>query len=392
MPNNIETSTNFNRDVLNLYSCLNQICIPNDNGSDCLDLESLFNALHLLYEGTADSSRNELKNTDLQCMIDLINSTPKSSSSSRLGVYIDKEFEFQDNYVENLQSKGYAFDVVPTEENLRKKVNARVKEIFPNYHKLEEDFFEGSLSTDVRVCIKTHSYFHPKWQTPFPSQQTKLRNFDVGEETLHIPTLVSYEKEEILTYDNTKKNLFFVSLPFQGEDYGMVIVMPKKPHTKKQLLDLITNKTITAEDLRDFHAYQGEQKDYIKKRFPLINIKTRWDLEKVTVPFDEMDPDKCSSVSYLKTIMSDQLNLMNISTSLSPGSFNGISLLSSTDIIFSADGTDSGASVSENAVDCSVKLKHNPILHIDKSFLFFVVKNMGETILISKIGCFVGPV
>ena len=172
----------------------------------------------------------------------------------------------------------------------------------------------------------------------------------------------------------------------------MVIVMPKKPHTKKQLLDLITNKTITAEDLRDFHAYQGEQKDYIKKRFPLINIKTRWDLEKVTVPFDEMDPDKASSVSYLKTIMSDQLNLMNISTSLSPGSFNGISLLSSTDIITSADGTDSGASISENAVDCSVKVEHNPILHIDKSFLFFVVKNMGENILISKLGCFVGPV
>ena len=372
---NNDTVNTFNRDILDLYGCLNSIC--DDNESNCLDPASLFNVLHLLFEGTAGDSRRELESTNLKSMIKMI----QKSIHSRSGIFIREGWTFVKDYLEKFK-KNHAFDIVPTNMTSLENVNANINETFPNWHQKDEAFFKKPLSSNCRICIKDQSYFQQNWKIPFLTKNTIFKEFYVGDKTIKIPTMIRDEEEYIQTYYDQKRNILFASLPYASRDYVMFLMMPTVPHTKSQLVDLVTNKIITAEDISDFYLQHGKRQRYDRKEMPKFEFNTQW-----RINLKKIDSEKYCSISYLKIITSNNLDLRNISKSLDPKSYEGISLTSISDI----SNTETGTSIkSETSFMQTDGVKR--VLRINRSFIYTIVKIIDDRhYIISKLGLFVGP-
>ena len=374
---NIKVNTNyFNERMLQLFNSINRINKDNEENKCFLDVCSLMNVFDLIYKGVNDQYRKKLDDSELDKIIKL---TPPSMSYRR-GVFLRNGYHFKNNYKKEMEDTTI-LDFVPYTQKEVDRINKAVCRKFKNWMLPDVKFFDKPLG-DYVFYIKDQSYFIGDWVHPFEEDDTRDGNFYISnDEIISIDTMRHPNGITIDEYQSKRLDSIIISLPYKDIDHFMLIIMPNRPHTQKELIEFCNDK-LRVDDIVEFYDNK-KKKRYDYFTIPKFKLESKWRLNSNTINNDVDDDDDDDSCNYLKVILNKSINCGNISDKLDRYVYNMINLESVSKIECNEIGTSIFTKSSGYATDSVPQKK----LEIDKSFVFMIMNN---NFMISKIGLFTG--
>ena len=370
----------LNDGFLNIYKFLNLVNANGDNKSNCLYTSSIFKILNVLYEGSDGQSRKELDETYLKT---LIKASPEPMCR-RSAVLIRQEYDFNSSYRQLLE-KDYVLDVIPTDDGSVQEINEKIELKFPKWLDKQEKFIRNPLTDEaLRVFVKDQSYFKGFWEKEFCLTETTEEDFHVGDDKTVKISMMNRTVNGLYTYYDEEKECDFISVPYARKNQSMLIVMPSKPHTKKQLVEFLIEK-LSGRDIIDFHNNKGKWDDsYNKFSLPKFEFETDWKLTNILGDNSQLSSEATKYCPYLKTISDvERLNLKGMADNFSTG-LESLDVSLSTKIVNNESGTFIKATGVVAAFDGSSQSKK---MNVNKSFIFMILSADGT---ICSEGMFVG--
>lgn len=262
----------------------------------------IFTAFSMAYEGADADTASQIRQTfDLPAdpskrqrvfslMLDnLTRNDSKYDLSLANALWLDKGFEPLAEYV-NAATGSYGGKVSTVEfdesEGVDKinawtdeKTNGRIKEILAH----------GDTDHLTRLAITSAVYFKGAWETQFYEAGTRTSDFSKSShETVRTPMMISYNPT-FPHYEND--DLQVLSMPYDGNELSMVIILPKDVDG----LESLENK-VTDELIRKLTGKLSPTLFEIVK-VPKFTFSTSYDLKKdlesmgMTLPFDPKRAD-----------------------------------------------------------------------------------------------------
>ena len=347
-------SINFvNGQILNLYKCLVQMNLNDNDEPNCLFGSSIYHLLHLIAEGMAGASKEEIvKNGHESFMKRLIDESPKPSHR-RSGVFIREGYFFNQSYLDKFSNnKDVILSVLPSNENLMNKVNEKALLAFPDWGH-NEPFINTPVDGACRMYLKDESCFEGFWDEKFDSDNTKLADFHIGDNaTVQIPMMINF-KPSMFMYKDEAKRCDFFHVPYDLEDGGgLLIILPRKAMNKRELVEFCVNQ-ISERDIIDFYLVNGKYKSCHHVRLPKFEFECHWDL----------------GIGASGVFGVSVLDLRGVSSEFEIG-FDSISAQSKTKFTVDECGT---FIKTETAIIINELMDRGENVDIDRSFLFATI-------------------
>lgn len=231
----------------------------NDNRNIIFSPPSIWSALMTLYFGANGHTAVQLsrvlrigdagKGNALAAYFDVKNKY-KSLNNANYTMRVANKIYFDNNAatgtcIEMLKSEVERINIARDPESVRllinkwveNQTNCKIKDLIPR----------GALTRTTRMVIANAAYFKGLWQHPFRPKFTEKANFFVRPT---ISTTVDMmRQEDTLPYAATSSlNCAAVELPYAGQDYSMIILLPKTtleelvPKLTRQALDQLYNE------------------------------------------------------------------------------------------------------------------------------------------------------
>ncbi|BFU18212.1 serine protease inhibitor, putative [Entamoeba histolytica HM-1:IMSS-B] len=225
------------QDIENMQIALYKLCVDWYNSSPIKEdivfsTHSMFIAFSLLYIGAAAETKTQLEKVFgfasipernfikfLQSIIKQQDPTMSVTVDIVNGIWASQKLEFTEEYKKAIttldcQLKNVNFG--NDSENIRQEINKFVEEAT---RKVIVDFLQpGTISGDTIAVIVNAIYFKGEWETPFKIVQKKMK-FEGDEEVVVMKERI--ECSAVFTEKYTS-----VSIPYVGNQYSMVIIMP----------------------------------------------------------------------------------------------------------------------------------------------------------------------
>jgi serpin B len=269
-----------NQFALNFYSHVTQ-----DKESNVFfSPTSIFTAFAIAYEGAKDNTASEMKDVfgfesdeskrrmgfaDMQKQLNMKQQNNTISLANALWIaenfkvlpeYVDTAKTYYNSEVEsvNFASKEKGIDLINSWVD--EKTHGKIKKIF------EE------LDPATELVITNAIYFKGIWEEPFEKTKTTVGDFHVGiDNAVKVPMMQSKT-----TFPNVAVNdlVQIVELPYEGENFSMLILLPRNVDGMKSL-----EESLSADNLTKW-------KDELKKMktkvyMPKFKLETKYDLKSI---------------------------------------------------------------------------------------------------------------
>jgi len=235
----------------NLLLSLAQTAAPTQNV--VISPVSIFLALSLLQRGSQDSTRSELDNflgldsqsaggLDTKALLKgYIESRQQLNTTIQLAnvLFADNTLSIKDDYQRNIweallsqvQTVDFA-DGIPAVKSINNWVKNKTNNLIT-------DFITPELiSESTRLLVLNAIYFKANWKNPFQEYETIEKvKFDVTPHS-EVEVAMMSKSDDILYQSNTRLNSDIVSLPYEDENFQMMIFLPHD-HGDNSLQSLI---------------------------------------------------------------------------------------------------------------------------------------------------------
>jgi len=95
----------------------------------------------------------------------------------------------------------------------------------------------SNLQSDTKLVVANAVYFNGNWADPFSPDLTMNADFRVSDtELLSVPTM--FQAAEVGYVDSQELGCTMIAIPYEGEDLGMFIIVPKERNGLKSLNEL----------------------------------------------------------------------------------------------------------------------------------------------------------
>lgn len=232
---------------------------------------SIFLALSLLYHGSDRSTKAELE-TFLELdtaevsglnsrllLQDYAENKEKLNTTIQLAniIFADNTLNIRDNFRQDLKhsllsgvEKVDFSDVFPTAQTINEWVQKKTENLITDLISPEV------ISQNTRLIVLNAIYFKANWKYPFEKYET-LRSvkFDVTDHS-DVEVDMMSKSDDILYQSNTKLQSQIVSLPYEDENFQMMIFLPFD-HNENSLQNLI--KEFTTVDFSEMYESLTEE-------------------------------------------------------------------------------------------------------------------------------------
>ena len=345
--------------------------------SNCMDSSSIMNVLRLVFDAADGKYKESLKEANLE---EMFNAIPVSMYN-RLGAFINSNGKFNEDFCKRFE-KDIVFNFIPFDKEIMNICNNDIDKKFPDWPLKNDKFFDKPINDiNRRVYIKDQSYFSGEWKKSFDKEYGRDNiDFFIGDNKkvkVHMMSSGWFE-ESLLTYLDEKLNILYVSLPYK-EKYSMLVIMPKIPHTKMQLLDLLKNGKISVNSIMDFFTLNGKYVKYDKKMMPKFSFESKFHFSNCQVSDDDDIP------IFIKTILDNsKIDLNNMIENFQIGC-DSIKLTSTSKVKNIETGTYIKSETNFDALDgCGIIDK---VLLLNNSFIFIIYD---QKYIFHKIGVCLG--
>jgi len=96
-----------------------------------------------------------------------------------------------------------------------------------------KDFLSKPLHPASKLVAVSTMYFKGDWKFPFEKEFTMKRNFNTGTDIIPIPMMVGIIN--VPYYFSRELNLHIVSLPYVGDEFSMVILLPREDPSHRSI-------------------------------------------------------------------------------------------------------------------------------------------------------------
>jgi serine protease inhibitor len=155
-------------------------------------------------------------------------------------------FEFHKEFLavtkEHYDSTLQEVDFVKDTEGARRKINDWVEKKTEEH--IKELLKEGVLTVNTQLVLTNAIYFKGRWASPFNPEKTKEGDFKVSATKKVAVPLMSQTRD--FNWLETPE-LQVLELPYFNDDFGMVVLLPRKADGLAAL-----EKTLTADNLADW--------------------------------------------------------------------------------------------------------------------------------------------
>ncbi|KAF2893508.1 hypothetical protein ILUMI_12668 [Ignelater luminosus] len=169
-------------------------------------------------------------------------------------VYIKEGFIISNNF------KKAALDIFKAEiQNINfirniesaKEINKWVEE--RTHNTIKNLMQPNDLDEHTRAVLVNAMYFRGRWTKPFEKEATEKRPFYLNANDF-VDTEMMMTIDDYGYYENSKLNVKFLELPYEGRDVSMHIVLPNKKHglnsLENRIEELLTPPLYSIEEVR----------------------------------------------------------------------------------------------------------------------------------------------
>jgi len=203
---------------------------------------SISSALAIAYEGAEEKTSEEIAavfhfpqkdqlRSNFAAIYNKINEGSKEFET-RTGnaLWVQKDYPLLPEYMTTIEKyhggKASNVDFIGETEKTRKIINTFIEEQTNN--KIKDLLPAGSINPLTRVVITNAIYFKGEWVWQFKPEDTRKMDFKVTPtETVQADMMYMKPEEPEFVYMNSEK-LELLELPYKGERFSMVILLPKK--------------------------------------------------------------------------------------------------------------------------------------------------------------------
>lgn len=256
-----------NEFALDLYARLRAEAEKED-GNLFFSPASISTALSMAYAGARGQTADEMKQVLHFTLEDnklhpAMGALAKRLTSSKQGLELSianalwgqKGYEFlpgflavnRNCYEAGLKEVDYRTATEEARQTINKWVEDKTKD------RIKDLIQRGLLTPDTRLVLTNAIYFKGTWKIKFEKKNTKKEKFHVSKEKSIDADMMKMKKPQ-LKYMKSD-GLAALELPYQGEEFSMVILLPDK---KDGLADL--EKSLTAKKLDDWLSRMLKQK------------------------------------------------------------------------------------------------------------------------------------
>ena len=368
-----------NTEIIHLFCDLskyNQNIGYEDDRSCCMNTYSILKQLNLAYYGLDESSINNDKNV-FKNMVDLIS----KPTHLNMCLFLKPGYTYNKDFMENIVLN----DPYKLYKNIEK---SEIPECFDYCNR-----FDISLATK----FETESYYDMEDDNGF---NTICREFfPYNGCKIYIPTICSDKEVVMQKYICDKTNSLVVCLEW-GEEEMMMIIMPYKPSSKKELFDICQN--YLNGDIISNYILKSKPQIYSKRYIPKISLGSNWVLNDIrNFEYSNNRNNNDDNNYYLQIPISNSIDFSKIYSSIdnTNNNNNNHQYMLSKSTIKNCKSFDfcgytllrcffmkTVEKVKDNLTIISRREKE--ILKVNRSFIFIILNKNNN--LISNMGLFVG--
>ena len=242
---------------------------------------SIFTALAITYEGAAGNTASEMAetlnipqdnesfHTYVSNLYTTLNTYTDFNISTANALWIKQGYNLLEDYLTDVETYYHAQST-----NIDFSDPAQAAKIINNWienqtNNLIKDLVTADAIDPVltRLILTNAIYFKGIWKTQFDEANTTDRPFTltIGEQ-IDVETMTLIDTEKTFNYTETE-TLQMLSLPYEGEDLSMIILLPKEDTTISMLIDDLSEE-----------AYYGLLDDMKQQKvdiyLPSFNVST----------------------------------------------------------------------------------------------------------------------
>jgi serpin B len=179
-------------------------------------------------------------------------------------------FDFRQEYVASIRDRYDAgfdqLDFARDAEASRRAINAWTAQ--HTGQRIGELLAEGDLDSDSVLVLTNAVYFDGRWAVPFDETRTAAAQFRPPDgQTVTVPFMA---RTDTLRYVNLER-LAAVELPYEGERFSMVLLLPHGDDDLRAVEDSLTPERITA-------WVEGLASTLVRVRLPRFIVDSRFDM------------------------------------------------------------------------------------------------------------------
>ncbi|NEU32783.1 serpin family protein, partial [bacterium LRH843] len=246
-----EVAAATNHFALDLHKVLSK---ENAGNMFCSPL-SLQVALAMAAVGAADHSKtfNEMKallrfpddKSKMLSSYSLLSDALTNSDVMKMAnrIYIDKKFKVKPEYLETTQkyfkSDAKEVDFEKNADNAGQEINGWVEQQTNN--KIKGLIPEGALKPGTVMVLINAIHFKADWKYAFEARLTKKEKFYL-DETRTVDVDMMNIKKEYNFFHDTQLKAKFLEMPYKGDEFSMILVLPDSKTGLPDLEKAITNQ------------------------------------------------------------------------------------------------------------------------------------------------------
>ncbi|KAL0276185.1 UNVERIFIED_CONTAM: hypothetical protein PYX00_003803 [Menopon gallinae] len=327
---------------------------------------SLSLILSLLHQGARNGSAEQLQNllglpaeTSKAAFASIVPNLQEEKTNVTLEwgsrIYIRNDFELLDDFkkisTENFHSvtEQMSFST-PSKEEVARKINNWVGEV--THGRINEVVEPAVFNDDTVMLLVNAIYFKGIWNDTFDKEDTRMNTFHRKENDSFVTPFMKKE-EEMLGGEDEDLRLAWVELPYQDDQFSMLLVLPNE----RDGLQRVVN-ALTVEHLKKMMTTSSTR--HVKLALPRFKISWKSSLQ---TSFEKMG---------LTDIFTDHANLEGLSQTHKK--LRVSELIHKADIEIDEDGTTASAATYISIQMLSLLVHPDPLIfYADHPFLAFII-------------------
>lgn len=185
------------------------------------------------HQGVGELNARLQTSAEKSTTINIANSLWKDKSHEFLNTFLQKINEYYDSSVNEV-------DFYLMYEQARLKINGWVAE--KTNQKIKDLFKPGDISPETVLVLANAIYFKSNWKYAFDKEFTQPKDFHVSKDKIvQVPMMVSYDYSYKVIGD---EHLTMIELPYDGDHYSMVVVLPVERFGLASLEENLSNESL----------------------------------------------------------------------------------------------------------------------------------------------------
>ncbi|XP_039297874.1 leukocyte elastase inhibitor isoform X3 [Nilaparvata lugens] len=293
-------------------------------------------------------------------------------------IYIDKKFKVKPEYLETTQkyfkSDAKEVDFEKNADNAGQEINGWVEQQTNN--KIKGLIPEGALKPGTVMVLINAIHFKADWKYAFEARLTKKEKFYL-DETRTVDVDMMNIKKEYNFFHDTQLKAKFLEMPYKGDEFSMILVLPDSKTGLPDLEKAITNQNF---DLtKKIENIQNSSPVSVMVSIPKFEMESTHNLEETLKELG------------VEEMFSDKANFSNIN---SENNIKVSKVIQKAFVSVDEKGTEAAAATA--IIFGAYSSSYEPVppptfeFHADHPFLCLITRKMAATNFLIFSGKYVG--